>query len=1209
MKIKIFFFIFALTTDYLVQRTCGAVVNISLAQFVDGVLKVPENQEESRIEVNLSEAVNLGNATVTCVSLETAPGLTAVQFIPALASVNTTQVNVTFRILSAGSPVAIQCSAQSQGNNTQFTSSGSAGNTGFLQVIQAPIVYICPEVVFLQKYQLKSSFQVQFSERIDKFAVRVTCSTVESKTDGSPVLQILFQEALVGTNERTAQVSYEIVSLGDPVQVICRAQSTNETLPVPTQPAFSTPVLSSSVNQTSSSVNQTSSPTSSFSVNESSTGLNLTASVATSLSSASSVIATSSPGGISSRSISAVNQYRSSTSAGPAVTFALDLSPLRILPPTGFLRAPNGSFSAVLALDKPADNTVDITCSLDVVPPSAGGVLRNTTDPCVQPSSGTISLANNFVEIRLDAREIQFQKDEVFKDIGLTLSGIPTQRDVSLLRLACCGQDTGLSLRYAKQTAEAFVLVDVRELQPVDSITAGQRTSDIDLSCPCNLKENSCDAGCCCDQDCSDFESKSSTCISGFFGGATSERPFEFSCQASWPDTRTWQPFLCVVIVNSPLIGYFFNFTSPSAASDSASFNSLASTKKREPFSFVESEGRQTTLSGGFYRAGETIKTAANAEDVRYVGATLGVLSLPQPVFNGLCSQTTPVRFLEQFSSRCVLELDQAFCSSQSPWSALNYVMPTKLGRPACLLPPAVLAQGRLNDTAGAPPELANTDVRYYCGDVSAYVSMTPEAPGDLQLNTSSLFGTNSTETPAFERCEFDTGETIPPAPAFNKTTRVCSNVVVRVEYEFKWRERRIDAVMGKVTLGNVQLPALKPQTGRATSDNFVNTLGQTFSVKFLHSPQIINSTKNQIPFERSGNPGYLRGRPVLSRNSDNSSGQVTAGKIQLWSPGPNSLCADSALTPVLYGQDTFSGCMLRLSIDDMRNCTLLRELILTNQNRLIQAADIGRRGNASLNNSADWLPVIREPIANNTEAPSGAGICPGIPSGLVIEMLVTEAGKYGGVPQMEIVGTRIRFKYSTWQFRCVSGFGLSCFSVNETVAGSSRIVPSPSASVSENSVNHSIAANRTPGLSVTQTEIASVTQVSNSSVSMEGRISVTLTQNSSVTQSTSPLGTSVSVTRRSVVNNTGTRLYERQFQYFMITSSVVFIKVPAEKPPRVKRTADLSGICHRDVCKEELFFPLTKAYQGEPHEKTVALFLILIFLALVIFAVTRPWG
>ena len=108
---------------------------------------------------------------------------------------------------------------------------------------------------------------------------------------------------------------------------MCRAQSTNETLPVPTQPAFSTPVLSSSVNQTSSSVNQRATPsaTSSFNINEvstvgvnvtSSTGLNLTASVATSPSSAQSVIATSSPRSILSSDGTEVNQYRSSTSGG-----------------------------------------------------------------------------------------------------------------------------------------------------------------------------------------------------------------------------------------------------------------------------------------------------------------------------------------------------------------------------------------------------------------------------------------------------------------------------------------------------------------------------------------------------------------------------------------------------------------------------------------------------------------------------------------------------------------------------------------------------------------------------------------------------------------------------------------------------------------------------------------------------------------------------
>lgn len=1229
MELGVFYFIVVLTVLYLVPETSGAVVNINLQKFVDGVLMVPENQGEGRIEVQLSEAVNSMNATVNCISLETAPGLTAVQFASMLASVNTTRLNVTFRILSAGKPVAIQCSAQSQGNGTQFRSSESRGNTGLLQVTKAPTVHICPDVVLLQKYRPKSVFQVQFSETIHQFPVRVRCSTVKPDAGAPQGLQISFAETFVGINQRTAEVSYEIVSLGVPVQVICRAQSTIETEPIlPTQPAVSTPliVFSSTVNQTASvSVNETSI----VSVNGLSS-LTFDTSAVTSVMSVSSVIATASPGGASRkrrrRSILSSTdrtmiQYRFNTSAGPAVTFALDLSPLRILPLTGFIRAPNGSLSAVLTLDQPAENTVDITCSLDVVLPS--DVLRNTQGNCSQSVPDKVILANNSVEIQLSEKEIQFQKNEGFKIIKLILSGSPSQRAESLVRLTCCGQSTGLSLRYANETAVAFVWVEVRELHPVDwdGITSGQRkttlVSDIDLTCPCNLKENSCDAGCCCDQDCGEFESGSSICISGFFGGATSERPFEFSCQASWPDSKTWHPFLCVTIDNSPLTGYFFNFTSPSIALDSATFNTLAGTKNREPFSFEERDQSQTTISGGLYTAGSTIKTAATAADANYAGATLGVLSLPQIVFNRLCSQTAPVRFLKEFSSRCVLELDETLCNSQSPWSALNYLMPLGLSRPACSLPPAVLAR--------APPELASSEVLYYCGDISPYVTMTT---GSMTSNSSSLFDGPSMEIPMLQRCAFDDGETLPPSPTFDRTSRTCSNVVVKVEYEFKWRERQVDAVTAKITLGIVQLPSLQPKSGLATSDSFANTLGQIFSVKFLHSPRLNASTISQIPFQRSGNPGYVRGLPVVSRNLDNSSGQVRSGKIQLWSPGPNSLCADSALTPVLYGEDAFSGCLLRLSLDDMRNCSSLRELVLTNQNRLIQATDIGRRGNAKLNSSNDWLPVIREPIANNVETSSEEGNCPGILSGLIIEMLVTDAGKYGGVPQMEIVGTRIRLQYSTWHFKCVSGFGLSCFIINDTDAGSSHVLPSPSLtssavepSVSENPVNHSISpVNLTAGLSatpfpsllMTQTTSSSAAEVASPPVISTVNFSITQTANlSNISTASSPVTpeASVSAATGSKVNNTGTRQYEPRFQYFMVTSSVVFIKVPAEKPQRVKRTVDQSGICYRDVCKEELFFPLTTAYQGESREKTLALSLLLIFLALVTYAVTRPWG
>ena len=87
---------------------------------------------------------------------------------------------------------------------------------------------------------------------------------------------------------------------------------------------------------------------------------------------------------------------------------------------------------------------------------------------------------------------------------------------------------------------------------------------------------------------------------------------------------------------------------------------------------------------------------------------------------------------------------------------------------------------------------------------------------------------------------------------------------------------------------------------------------------------------------------------------------QVTAGKIQLWSPSSDGLCAGSTLTPVHYGEDAFSGCLVRLSFDDISNCSLLRETILTHQASLIQATHVGRSGNADLDVPDDWLPVIR---------------------------------------------------------------------------------------------------------------------------------------------------------------------------------------------------------------------------------------------------------
>ena len=90
---------------------------------------------------------------------------------------------------------------------------------------------------------------------------------------------------------------------------------------------------------------------------------------------------------------------------GPPVTFAMDVSPLRILPPAGFIRAPSGSFSMVLVLDKPAESLVDITCSLDVVP----SVTQLHSELCFSSTKDKVTFANSTVEIKLNKKDILFQ--------------------------------------------------------------------------------------------------------------------------------------------------------------------------------------------------------------------------------------------------------------------------------------------------------------------------------------------------------------------------------------------------------------------------------------------------------------------------------------------------------------------------------------------------------------------------------------------------------------------------------------------------------------------------------------------------------------------------------------------------------------------------------------------------------------------------------
>uniref|UniRef100_S4RI04 Tectonic domain-containing protein n=1 Tax=Petromyzon marinus TaxID=7757 RepID=S4RI04_PETMA len=155
---------------------------------------------------------------------------------------------------------------------------------------------------------------------------------------------------------------------------------------------------------------------------------------------------------------------------------------------------------------------------------------------------------------------------------------------------------------------------------------------------------------------------------------------------------------------------------------------------------------------------------------------------------------------------------------------------------------------------------------------------------------------------------------------------KMCINAVVAVTYEVTWKNFSVYHVHAKITLANVSLTNNAP-------------LVQEFSVQFINPVNGLQITP------RSGNPGYLVGKPLLT-SVKNGSVNLTEG-LHLWYPVGSSLCAEAQTTQVKFGENSISGCLLRLGFLDLNNCTDIRHNILQEWHRLVSANFVGRRGNS----------------------------------------------------------------------------------------------------------------------------------------------------------------------------------------------------------------------------------------------------------------------
>ncbi|XP_072096835.1 tectonic-2 isoform X2 [Mobula birostris] len=187
-------------------------------------------------------------------------------------------------------------------------------------------------------------------------------------------------------------------------------------------------------------------------------------------------------------------------------------------------------------------------------------------------------------------------------------------------------------------------------------------------------------------------------------------------------------------------------------------------------------------------------------------------------------------------------------------------------------------------------------------------------------------------------------------------------------------------------------------------------------------------SSASEFPFLKQQNVstslGYLVGRPVLAALERGKNLQKVP--LRIWRPVGNGLCSSTETMLLLFGEDSTSGCLLRLGIDDFENCTALRSTVYENLLNLVPADYVARRGNSNFTDLSEWVPLFKASFNDSTEG-GFYGFCAGVPAAMNIQFLTAVVGAVEGVPQRVILGVEVSFSTVRWHISCGGGDSTAC--------------------------------------------------------------------------------------------------------------------------------------------------------------------------------------
>lgn len=284
-------------------------------------------------------------------------------------------------------------------------------------------------------------------------------------------------------------------------------------------------------------------------------------------------------------------------------------------------------------------------------------------------------------------------------------------------------------------------------------------------------------------------------------------------------------------------------------------------------------------------------------------------------------------------------------------------------------------------------------------------------------------------ESNASNPCEFATSDTLTLYSELG-VSRMCSSLVKEVDYTIEYAYNQNSGKQEIINATATVVITDVPFEWDAGQDVIVN---QKFSVTYAsadkQSPSFTAGNRNTR--RRSGNPGYIYGKPVLYGYLDGSNDWIrelqdgyavasSLGSFDISTPSAfgSGQCPTSdfsaapgiynGLTKVEFGYDFTSGCTVSLTREEMVDfcctgsdlCSASSQSLYTSSNgipyffNVTSGGYIGAYGNADPSDSNQWLPMDIVTPEPSTEWSSVASTCFNMYTGLNVKFLVARTGE-----------------------------------------------------------------------------------------------------------------------------------------------------------------------------------------------------------------------